>query len=203
MGAVSALRSRKSFVGARMYGATSALLFSPGTGTSFSEADVNELNDELGMDGQDGGFDLPTSGGVESELSMGEPPVRKVQAKANAKPKAQTQSHSPATNYALDPAAAHAANAPAPHVEAASVSDLTHVDKKGKPTMVDVSKKSVTTRTAHARARLDFPSKVFDLILAELPAKVTNPSTATAQVFKPNPVPGAPGKFLGPDVSTV
>ncbi len=35
---------------------------------------------------------------------------------------------------------------------------LTHVDKANRPTMVDVGDKSVTTRTASARARVVFPA---------------------------------------------
>src|SRR5690242_5506073 len=42
-----------------------------------------------------------------------------------------------------------------------SVQDsLTHVDHKGKPTMVDVSQKSVTYRSAKAQARVRFPPEV-------------------------------------------
>ena len=39
--------------------------------------------------------------------------------------------------------------------------DLTHIDAQGKPTMVDVSAKAVTHRTAKARAIVRFPEDVF------------------------------------------
>ena len=38
------------------------------------------------------------------------------------------------------------------------MSDLTHVDAHGRPTMVDVSGKAVTQRTATAEARVRFPA---------------------------------------------
>ena len=40
------------------------------------------------------------------------------------------------------------------------MADLSHVDTANRPTMVDVSAKSVTDRTAHARAVVEFPEDV-------------------------------------------
>ncbi len=40
------------------------------------------------------------------------------------------------------------------------MADLSHVDTANRPTMVDVSDKSVTNRTAHARAIVEFPEDV-------------------------------------------
>src|SRR6478672_13040716 len=40
------------------------------------------------------------------------------------------------------------------------MSDLTHVDAHGRPTMVDVSSKAVTQRTATAETRVRFPAEV-------------------------------------------
>lgn len=39
------------------------------------------------------------------------------------------------------------------------MSSLTHVDEKNRPTMVDVGDKAVTTRTARARAIVEFPAE--------------------------------------------
>ncbi len=41
------------------------------------------------------------------------------------------------------------------------MSDLTHIDKQGKPTMVDVGDKSITKRTATASCMVSFPPEVF------------------------------------------
>ena len=41
---------------------------------------------------------------------------------------------------------------------------LSHVDKNNRPTMVDVGDKSVTARTAHARATVRIPDAVRDVI---------------------------------------
>ncbi len=43
---------------------------------------------------------------------------------------------------------------------------ITHVDKDGRPTMVDVSAKSPSLRTAHARTRVQLPSNVADALHA-------------------------------------
>jgi cyclic pyranopterin phosphate synthase len=40
------------------------------------------------------------------------------------------------------------------------MSKLSHVDKQNQPTMVDVSDKSATDRTAHARSIVEFPADV-------------------------------------------
>ena len=40
------------------------------------------------------------------------------------------------------------------------MSDLSHVDSANRPTMVDVSEKAVTPRTAHARSLVAFPEEV-------------------------------------------
>jgi len=40
------------------------------------------------------------------------------------------------------------------------MSNLSHIDKKNQPTMVDVSGKTPTNREAHARAIVDFPAAV-------------------------------------------
>jgi cyclic pyranopterin phosphate synthase len=40
------------------------------------------------------------------------------------------------------------------------MNELSHVDAEGRPTMVDVSAKAVTLRTATAEARVDFPADV-------------------------------------------
>jgi cyclic pyranopterin phosphate synthase len=40
------------------------------------------------------------------------------------------------------------------------MSKLSHIDKKNQPTMVDVSDKSATDRTAHARSIVEFPADV-------------------------------------------
>lgn len=40
------------------------------------------------------------------------------------------------------------------------MSDLSHVDSANRPTMVDVSDKAVTARTAHARTLVAFPEEV-------------------------------------------
>jgi len=42
------------------------------------------------------------------------------------------------------------------------VSDLSHIDKGNRPTMVDVSHKKATDRTAHARTVVAFPADVAD-----------------------------------------
>jgi cyclic pyranopterin phosphate synthase len=43
---------------------------------------------------------------------------------------------------------------------------ITHVDKDGRPTMVDVSAKTPTLRSAHARARVHLPSHVAEALRA-------------------------------------
>jgi len=43
---------------------------------------------------------------------------------------------------------------------------ITHVDKEGRPTMVDVSGKSPSLRTAHARTRVHLPSNVAEALHA-------------------------------------
>jgi len=40
------------------------------------------------------------------------------------------------------------------------MNDLSHVDKKNRPTMVDVSGKTPTAREAHARTFVDFPAAI-------------------------------------------
>ena len=40
------------------------------------------------------------------------------------------------------------------------MSKLSHIDKRNQPTMVDVSDKSATDRTAHARSIVEFPADV-------------------------------------------
>jgi cyclic pyranopterin phosphate synthase len=40
------------------------------------------------------------------------------------------------------------------------MSKLSHIDKRNQPTMVDVSDKSATDRTAHARSVVEFPADV-------------------------------------------
>jgi molybdenum cofactor biosynthesis enzyme len=40
------------------------------------------------------------------------------------------------------------------------VSKLSHVDSNDRPTMVDVSRKQATDRTAHARAVVEFPQSL-------------------------------------------
>ena len=42
------------------------------------------------------------------------------------------------------------------------MSKLSHIDKQNRPTMVDVSHKVATDRTAHARAVVEFPADVAD-----------------------------------------
>ncbi len=43
--------------------------------------------------------------------------------------------------------------------------DLTHLDEKGRPRMVDISSKRVTVRTAVARAGIEMKKETLDLIL--------------------------------------
>mgnify|MGYP000476468218 CR=1 FL=1 len=43
---------------------------------------------------------------------------------------------------------------------------ITHVDKDGRPTMVDVSAKAPTLRSAHARSRVHLPSHVAEALRA-------------------------------------
>ena len=40
------------------------------------------------------------------------------------------------------------------------MSELSHIDKRNRPTMVDVSNKKASDRTAHARTRVDFPAEI-------------------------------------------
>jgi cyclic pyranopterin phosphate synthase len=40
------------------------------------------------------------------------------------------------------------------------MSELSHIDKRNRPTMVDVSNKKASDRTAHARTLVDFPAEV-------------------------------------------
>ena len=40
------------------------------------------------------------------------------------------------------------------------MSKLSHIDNENRPTMVDVSGKTTTDRTAHARATVEFPPDV-------------------------------------------
>ena len=40
------------------------------------------------------------------------------------------------------------------------MSKLSHIDEQNRPTMVDVSHKSATARTAHARSIVEFPAEV-------------------------------------------
>jgi cyclic pyranopterin phosphate synthase len=40
------------------------------------------------------------------------------------------------------------------------MSELSHIDKRNRPTMVDVSNKKASDRTAHARTRVDFPVEI-------------------------------------------
>lgn len=42
------------------------------------------------------------------------------------------------------------------------MADLSHVDSENRPTMVDVSGKDVSARTAHARTVVEFPADVAD-----------------------------------------
>ena len=146
------------------------------------------------MDGLDGGFDLATSNSG-SDIKSDESSTVHRQSHSLSDPDQPIPIPSQAPAYAYnrhslkDAEAAYAGSAPMPVPTPAPLSDLTHVDRTGKPTMVNVSKKAITTRTAHARARLDFPSKVFDLILSEMPATaVTHPSNAQShgRQFKHN-----------------
>ena len=57
---------------------------------------------------------------------------------------------------------------------------LSHVDEKNRPTMVDVSDKSVTARTAHARATVRLPQVVRDAIQDGDIATVKGPVFQTA-----------------------
>ncbi len=45
------------------------------------------------------------------------------------------------------------------------MADLSHVDAANRPTMVDVSDKSVTDRTAHARAVVEFPEDLAERLV--------------------------------------
>ena len=40
------------------------------------------------------------------------------------------------------------------------MSELSHIDKSNRPTMVDVSRKKASDRTAHARTLVEFPAEV-------------------------------------------
>ncbi len=40
------------------------------------------------------------------------------------------------------------------------MSKLSHIDKGNRPTMVDVSHKTATDRTAHARTIVEFPAEI-------------------------------------------
>jgi len=44
------------------------------------------------------------------------------------------------------------------------MSELTHVDKKGNPAMVDVSLKEITTRTAKAESRVRLGAEIIELL---------------------------------------
>ncbi len=57
---------------------------------------------------------------------------------------------------------------------------LSHIDKQDRPTMVDVSEKSVTQREAHAQARVLLPEEVLALVTGEDIATKKGPVFATA-----------------------
>ncbi|MGS0527478.1 hypothetical protein ACU8V7_22145 [Zobellia nedashkovskayae] len=44
---------------------------------------------------------------------------------------------------------------------------LSHIDASGNAAMVDVSEKLVTSRTAVASGRVEFPKEVFDTLAAQ------------------------------------
>jgi cyclic pyranopterin phosphate synthase len=62
------------------------------------------------------------------------------------------------------------------------MSDLSHVDATGRPTMVDVGGKAVTQRTAIAEARVRFPPAVAATLRANGHATAKGPVFATAIV---------------------
>ncbi len=173
----SVLVMKRCFAGSEFYDSSKNI-----SKAGFSEEDVNELNHELGTDGVKGGLNLPGTMGSNA-APRAEKGKSKAQSSANI-PRTQR------TNYSIEPATAY--------------EGLTHVDNNGKPHMVNVSSKAITTRTAHARARLDFPNKVFDHILSTFPSKPGTshdvPSGTDCskdfRVFKPNPESGIPGTFL-------
>jgi len=60
------------------------------------------------------------------------------------------------------------------------MSELTHIDNDNRPTMVDVSAKGVTHRSATARARVILPPEVLDAIDGEEISSKKGPVFATA-----------------------
>ncbi len=57
---------------------------------------------------------------------------------------------------------------------------LSHIDADNRPTMVDVSKKTATDRTAHARARVSLPAGIAAHISGDEITTRTGPVFATA-----------------------
>jgi cyclic pyranopterin monophosphate synthase len=64
---------------------------------------------------------------------------------------------------------------------------LSHIDERGAPRMVDIGDKSVTARTAHARARLALPKVIADALRAN------DGRTAKGSVFDTAVVAGVMG----------
>jgi cyclic pyranopterin monophosphate synthase len=60
------------------------------------------------------------------------------------------------------------------------VSKLSHVDSANRPTMVDVSGKSVSARTAHAQSRVKLPQQVLSQVSDDEIATKKGPVFATA-----------------------
>lgn len=60
------------------------------------------------------------------------------------------------------------------------MSSFSHIDSAARPTMVDVSDKTVTKRTATARARVRFPAQVADALRAQQFATSKGPVFHTA-----------------------
>ena len=59
-------------------------------------------------------------------------------------------------------------------------SGFSHIDSQGKPAMVDVSDKSVTRRTASARATVRFPAEVFQALQQQQQQSKKGPVIDTA-----------------------
>ena len=60
------------------------------------------------------------------------------------------------------------------------MSELSHIDKRNRPTMVDVSNKKASDRTAHARTLVDFPAEVASRFADGDIATANGPVFATA-----------------------
>ena len=59
---------------------------------------------------------------------------------------------------------------------------LSHIDERNQPTMVDVSKKTATDRTAHARAIVELPTTVLAELAGDEIATKKGPVFATAVI---------------------